>query len=104
MIYRIEAGDLVGEYKAEDRADALEVYARDSGFESYAALVDEFGEVDAVWQVDVDKLVRAVADALGTAVFQDSYGRGVAMVNGESVMEYADLARMGGFDISDFRA
>ena len=102
--YMIEAGDMVGEYSGDTAEDALDAYAQEAGFDCYADLFEQYGEVDAVWRIDTDRLVLAVSDALKTAVFQDSYGRGVALVDGVSVTDYAELARMGGFDITEFRA
>lgn len=101
--YMIEAGDVrMGEYRAESMAEALEKYADDAGFESYDDLVNRYGSA-SIYRIDSEALTSAVAESLGVAIFQDSYGDGVALVRGESVATYAELAEMAGLDIDKFR-
>lgn len=47
--YKIEAGSIeMGTYKGADEQDALEAYAKDAGYKSYADLVEQHGEVDSI--------------------------------------------------------
>ena len=42
--------------------------------------------------------------AAGEEVFQDSYGNGIALVNGESYTTHRELADAFGLDIDNFHA
>lgn len=91
--YTIEAnGTPMGEYTGDTATDALNTYARDAGYADYAAVVAEVGDDAIATEIDVDGLVAAVAAATGQAVFQDSYGSGVAVVAGKSFATYQELA------------
>ena len=107
--YEITANDvLMGEYKGISAEAALDAYARDAGYDDFAALLENVPgstrkEVD-VCEIDMDKLCDAVADAAGQAVFQDSYGGGVALVAGQSYATHREMAEAFGLDLSDFYA
>lgn len=47
--YIIEAGSIVTTYKAYSSNEALELYARDAGYSNYYELVQEHGQVDAIY-------------------------------------------------------
>lgn len=105
--YEITANDVVmGEYKGATPTAALDSYARDSGYENFADLLESVPgstreELD-VCEIDMDKLCDAVAEAAGEAVFQDSCGNGVALVKGQSYATYRELASAFGLELSDF--
>ena len=106
-IYHIDAnGTNAGEYEAESPADALDLYAADAGYASWAAVVEEFGEDEGVTATEINTaaLTAAVSEKLGVPVFQDSYGNGVALVNGESIATYFDLAALIGEHPQSFPA
>jgi len=46
--YKIEVGATVSIYEAESETEALEVYAKDAGYASYADVVAEYGEIDSI--------------------------------------------------------
>lgn len=50
--YRIEANAIDTTYKADSKEEALEQYAKDAGYSSYQSLVDQFGSVDSVEEVE----------------------------------------------------
>ena len=54
--------------------------------------------------INVDALVEAVEKATSTPVFQDSYGDGVALVDGVSFNTFHDLAENFGLCAVDFTA
>ena len=107
--YEITANDvLMGEYKGINAEAALDAYARDAGYDDFAGLLEAVpgstrDEVE-VFEIDMDKLCDAVADAAGQAVFQDSYGNGVALVAGQSYATHREMAEAFGLDLSDFYA
>jgi hypothetical protein len=98
----------MGEYRGEDEEAALDAYARDAGYADFADLLENVPgsnreEVEA-FEIDTDKLVAAVESAAGEAVFEDSYGDGIALVKGESYTTHRELADAFGLDIDDFHA
>ena len=107
--YEITANDvLMGEYKGATEGAALDSYARDAGYEDFADLLANVPgstreEMD-VREIDMDKLSNAVSEAAGEAVFQDSYGNGVALVAGQSYATHREMAEAFGLDLSDFYA
>ena len=50
--YKIEAGAIDTTYKGESEQEALEAYAKDAGYKSYADLVDQHGEVDSIEEIN----------------------------------------------------
>ena len=106
-IYEITANDvLMGEYNGINAAEALDAYARDAGYDDYAALLGNVpgstpDEVE-VCEIETDKLCDAVSEAAGEAVFQDSYGNGIAVVAGQSYATHRELAEAFGLSLSDF--
>lgn len=100
--------NLVGEYKGADENAAIDAYARDAGYDDFADLLanvpDSTREEVEAFEIDTDKLVSAVESAAGEAVFQDSYGNGIALVKGESYTTYRELADAFGLDIDNFHA
>ena len=92
----------MGEYHAESAAQALDAYARDAGYDSYAEVVAQFGDDAQAFEIDVDALCAAVEEVTGVTVFQDSYGNGVALVGGKSYATHKELAESIGRDISEF--
>jgi hypothetical protein len=108
-IFEIAANsNLMGEYKGADADAAIDSYARDAGYEDFADLLGRVegssrGELE-VFEIDTDKLIDAVTNVAGEAVFQDSYGDGVALVKNVSYATYRELADAFGLDIDDFRA
>ena len=103
--FAIEAnGTDMGEYTASDAAAALDAYARDAGYADYADATAQFGDDAIATEIDTDALCQAVEKATGHAVFQDSYGGGVALVNNTSFPTYQALAESIGVDCCEFRA
>jgi hypothetical protein len=103
--YTIDAnGNDMGEYDAGTAAEALDAYAQDAGYTDYADVVKQFGDDATATKIDSDALVRAVSIAKGIEVFQDSYGNGVALVEGVSYPTYYALAESIGKSLSDFSA
>ena len=49
--YKIIAGATESFYKADSQEAALEMYAKDAGYISYADVVAEYGEVDSVEEI-----------------------------------------------------
>ena len=99
-------GNLMGEYKGHDENAAIDAYARDAGYDDFSDLLGRVegssrSELD-VFEIDTDRLVSAVEAAAGESVFQDSYGRGVALVKGESYATYRELADAFDLDIDQF--
>ena len=107
--YEITANDvLMGEYNGSSTEAALDAYARDAGYEDFSDLLASVPgssreELD-VCEIETDKLCDAVSEAAGEAVFQDSYGNGVASVKGESYATHREMAEAFGLDLSDFFA
>jgi len=96
-------GNLMGEYSGETEQDAIDAYASDAGYEDFADLLDRVPgatreEIEA-FEIDTAGLFSAVEKAAGQPAFQDSYGEGVAMVDGISYATYRDLAEAFDIDI-----
>lgn len=103
--FQISANDTdMGEYHADSAEQALNAYARDAGYKDYADVVEQFGDDATAHQIDSDALCDAVTQATGHDVFQDSYGNGVALVNGKSYATHQELAASIGRDIAEFFA
>ncbi len=99
---------LVGEYAGADENAAIDAYARNAGYDDFADLLanepDSTREEVEAFEIDTDKLVAAVESAAGEAVFEDSYGNGIALVKGNSYATYRELADAFGLDINNFHA
>jgi hypothetical protein len=88
-------------------AEKYYLHVKENGFDG---MVDTWMERDGLVDfdtddpngLDTDKLIAAVEKASGEAVFQDSYGDGVAMVKGTSYATYSDLAEAFNLEIEDF--
>ncbi|MDY0105321.1 MAG: DUF2525 domain-containing protein [Giesbergeria sp.] len=101
--FQISANDTdMGEYRAEDASQALDAYAKEAGYADYADVVAQFGDDAEAFEIDTDALCAAVEAETGKTVFQDTYGSGVALVDGESFATHKELAESIGRDISDF--
>lgn len=101
-------GNLMGEYSGENAEAAIDAYAREAGYEDFADLLSRVPgstreELD-VFEIATDELVAAVERTAGESVFQDSYGRGIALVKGASYATYRDLADAFELDIDQFHA
>ena len=104
-VFNVSANDCdMGEFSASDAESALDSYAKEAGYPSYAALIKEYGDDATATEIDTDALCAAVEKQTGHAVFQDSYGNGVALVNGISYENYQQLARAIGKNSWDFSA
>ena len=102
--YSIDAnGQDMGCYVADTKAEALDKYARDAGYKDYADTVAQFGEGETAIEIDTDALCRAVTEATGHLVFQDSYGNGVALVDNDSWDNWQQLAESIGKNCWDFK-
>lgn len=53
-------------------------------------------------EINVDALTEACAARSKTLIFEDSYGSGVALLDGESIATYHELATRLGLDIARF--
>ena len=107
--FEITASDvLMGEYKGHDENAAIDAFARDAGYDDYSDLLDRVPGSSRselyVFEIDADRLFSAVEAAVGESVFQDSYGGGIALVQGESYSTYRELADAFGLDIEQFHA
>ena len=49
--YRIQANAIDTIYEANSEQEALEIYAKDAGYNSYEDLVNQHGEVDSIEEV-----------------------------------------------------
>ena len=90
----IEANGPMGEYVADSASEALDLYAQEAGYPSYADVAELFGDDATASRIDTVALALDVENALGTRVFQDSYGSGVALVHNASVATYDELAKL----------
>ena len=105
--FDVEAnGTLMGEYKGETAANAIDAYAREAGYQSFSHMAQEVGatkEELAINLIDSAKLVEAVEKTAGLAVLQDAYyGQGVALVDSVSYTTHRELAEAFGLSINDF--
>ena len=96
-------GTDMGEYAGATEQDAIDAYASDAGYENFADLLRRVPgatreEVSAV-EIDTAGLFSAVEKAAGQPAFQDSYGEGVAMVDGISYATYREMAYAFDIDI-----
>ena len=103
--FQISANDTdMGEYHADSAEQALNAYARDAGYKDYADVAAQVGDDATARQIDTDALCNSVTQATGHDVSQDSYGHGVALVNGKSYATHQELAASIGRDIAEFFA
>jgi len=49
--FQIEASTIVTQYTAKTVEQALDMYAQDAGYKSYAEVVAQFGEVDSTTEI-----------------------------------------------------
>jgi len=54
--YKIEAGTISTIYKANSEKEALEAYAKDAGYRSYADLAEQHGVIDSIEETTTDKI------------------------------------------------
>lgn len=97
-------GSDMGCYVADTAAQALDAYARDAGYTDYADVVKQFGDDAEAIEIDTDALCEAVSKETGYAVFQDSYGNGVALIDNASYDNWQQVAESIGKNCWDFRA
>lgn len=103
--FNISANDTnFGEYNGATAAEALDAYARDAGYADYADVVKQFGDDAIATEIDTDALCTAAGNFFKSAVFQDSYGSGVALIDGMSFDNYTQLAEAIGKRVWDFKA
>ena len=103
-VFNITANDTdMGEYTADGAADALDKYARDAGYTDYADASAQVRDDAQAVEIDTDALCNAVTEKTGFNVFQDSYGNGIALVNGTSYASYQELANSIGMNSWDFK-
>lgn len=98
-------GNLMGEYRAEDEASAIDACCVDAGYDDLAdSLSVTGGSADEfkAFEINTDALIAAVEAVAGESVFQDSYGNGVALVKNVSYGSYRELAEAFDLDIDDF--
>ena len=102
-------GTLMGEYKGQDKANAIQSYLVEAGYESVEDCADALEITSeqvlaelSVSEIDVEKLVVAVEAAADATVFQDAYGDGIALVKNESYATHRELAGAFGLDIDNF--
>jgi hypothetical protein len=106
-VYFITANDTpFGEYQAANADEALLAYAKDAGYRSYAEMDEVSGGSNdiEVLEIDTAAIVAAVEAVSKGPVMQDSYGGGVALVDGISYASYDDLAAAIGKRCWDFSA
>ena len=101
-------GNLMGEYAGETEQDAIDAYASDAGYENFADLLERVPgatrEEVEVFEIDAAALFAAVEQSAGQPVFQDSYGEGVAVVDGISYSTFRELADAFDIDIDQHTA
>lgn len=100
-------GTLMGEYRADDKAGAIDACCVDAGYDDLADSISVTGgsaDEFSTFEIDTDSLISAVEAAAGVPVFQDSYGAGVALVKGVSYSTYRELAEAFDLDIDNFHA
>lgn len=95
-------GSDMGCYVAESASSALDAYAKDAGYQDYADAVKQFGDDAKAIEIDTEALCNAVSESTGFAVFQDSYGNGVAVVDNCSYDNWQQLAETIGKNCWDF--
>lgn len=104
-VFNISANDSnMGEYSGETAGQALDAYARDAGYTDYAEVIAQFGDDATAIKIDTDALCAAAGKHFNAAVFQDSYGSGVALIDGTSFFSYTELANAIGRRVWDFKA
>lgn len=104
-VFQITANDTdMGEYIADSAAEALNAYAKDAGYSDYSEVAAQFGDDAVAVEIDTNALCEAVEQATGKSVFQDSYGSGVALVDGVSYATHQDMAALIGKSVADFVA
>lgn len=54
--------------------------------------------------IDIESLIKAVDAKTSHCIFEDSYGDGVALIDGKSYRTYHELAAAFGLDASDFQS
>ncbi len=101
--FHIDAnGTDMGCYSAATAAQALDAYAKDAGYSDYADISAQFGNDARAIEIDTDALCAAVSKGTGHAVFQDSYGNGVALMDNNSFDNWQQLAEVIGKNCRDF--
>jgi len=94
----------MGCYVAGTATEALDAYASDAGFKDYADASAQFGDDATAIEIDTDALCEAVTASTGFTVFQDSYGNGIALVDGDSYDNWQQLSESIGKNCWDFKA
>lgn len=78
-LFRIQANAIDTTYKADNKQDALELYAKDAGYKSYDDLISQHGKVDSIEELTETEIRSFMAGA--QSVFDD------AKDNGEGIYE-----------------
>lgn len=86
--YIIEINDDVFEYQANTIKQAKEMFL--DSFKGYATI----DSIDAIYQINENELIKAIGSKFGYAVFEDSYGDGIAIVNNVAYKEWNHLAQV----------
>jgi hypothetical protein len=94
--YIIEIDDNVFEYQANTIKQAKEMFL--DSFKDYATI----DCIDAIYQINENELVKAIGAKFGYCVFEDSYGDGIAIVNGVFYQEWNHLAQVMGLHVRQF--
>lgn len=98
--YYIEMGEISGEYVADDENGARDAFAQDAGYSSWQDAADQgLAGGELVIEINTEALVAAAP----AAVFQDSYGSGVALMGGRSFSTWHELAQSFGRNVWDFQ-
>lgn len=101
--YTIEVnGADFGEYHAGDKAAALDKYAKDAGYASYADVIEQFGDDADVRKIDTERLIRDAERITKRAAFQSVFPGSVAVVSGVECAEWSDVAALIGCDLREY--